>query len=149
MSYYNTQQQYAAYKAAHQTTDNKTQQVIMIYDGILRTVYQAKQAILDNDLEARFNLLEKVSQVVIALQASLDFENGGEIAVTLDGYYDVLFSKIHLIHQSNNPADCDALIEAIKGMRGSWQYVLEVTSNNAAGRVNQLPNEPANLQVSI
>lgn len=148
MSNYNTQQQYAAYKAAYQTTDNKTQQVVMVYDGILRAVYQAKQAILDEDIETRFNLLDKASQTILALQASLDFENGGEVAVTLNGYYDIIFAKIHLINQTNDVADCDALIEEIKGMRGSWQYVLEMTSNGEAAKHPTLP-EASSLQVSI
>jgi flagellar protein FliS len=158
MSQYHTQQQYAAYKTAHHTTENKTQQIVMIYDGLMRIIYQAKQAISDNNIQERFNLLEKTSQVILALQASLDFENGGELAKILDSYYDSIYTKVHLINQSNNPSDCDSLIEDIRGMRGSWQYVLETTANSN-GNIKAPTDKPAapsasmqsssSLQVSI
>lgn len=155
MSQYNTHQQYAAYKTAHHTTDNKTQQIVMIYDGIMRVIYQAKQAISNNNIQERYNLLDKASQVVLGLQASLDFTNGGEIAEILDSYYDMLYTKIHLINQSNDPSECDALIEDIRGMRGSWQYVLETTTPGAKATTEKPAATPApipgnsNLQVSI
>lgn len=153
MSQYSKQKQYAAYKTAYQTTDNKTQQVVMIYDGLMRVIYQAKQAITDDNIEERFNLLDKASQVILGLQASLDFEHGGDIARILDGYYDSIYARIHLVNQSNSIMDCDTLIEDIKAMRASWQYVLEVTSQDGKKPEN-LPEDPSdvhgsNLQVSI
>lgn len=155
MSTHHTQRQYAAYKNAHHTTDNKTQQVVMIYDGIMRVVHQAKQAIIDNDIQKRFNLLDKASQVVLALQAALDFDNGGNVAKVLDHYYNTIYTKIHLINQTNNTADCDTLIEEVKSMRSAWQYVLEVTTPDSGakpGKEERLDTACRNLnavQVSI
>lgn len=149
MSYQNTQQQYAAYKAAHQTTDNKTQQVVMIYDGIMRVIYQAKQAILNQNIQERYNLLEKASQVILGLQASLDFDNGGEVAQILNSYYNAIYTKVHIINHSNSIADCEALIEDIKAMRSAWQYVLETTTDLTAENSTPAVANDSSLQVSI
>ncbi len=120
-----TPHQYAAYKAAHQTTDNKTQQVVMLYDGMMRHVNVAKKAIAENNVQDRFDALEKTSQILLGLQASLDFENGGDIAPILDSFYNTLYTKVHTINRTNDLALCDDVIESLKGMRESWQLVHE------------------------
>jgi flagellar biosynthetic protein FliS len=39
------QAKYAAYQNAAQTTASKTKQVVMLYDGLVRIIQQAKEAI--------------------------------------------------------------------------------------------------------
>lgn len=149
-----TQQQYAAYTLAHQTTENKTQQVVMLYDGMMRYVNQAKQAILEKKIEERYKALEKASQIVTGLQASLDFEQGGEIAVVLDTYYNTVFTKIHSINRLNEVEMCDELIADLKAMRDAWQSVHETTSTQTAkvegeNSQSQASSSNSSLQVSV
>ena len=158
MPYSNTEQRYAAYKAANQTTENKTQQIVMLYDGLMRYVHQAKLAIESKDIQERFDVLEKAGQIIAGLQASIDFENGEKIAVILDGYYNTIYTKIHIINRENTIESCDDLIEDIKGMRGAWQDVYEETSpkekaansNIASSGASETPESPSSsLQVSV
>lgn len=156
MPYNNTQQHYAAYKNAHQTTENKTRQVVMLYDGLMRYVNQAKQAIEEGNIEERFLVLEKAGQIIAGLQASLDFEKGEKVAVVLDSYYNTIYTKIHTINRENTTETCDDLLEDIKGMRAAWQDVYEETSANENHKPASQNTHPkteetskSSLQVSI
>lgn len=147
------QQQYAAYTLAHQTTENKTQQIVMLYDGMMQHIHRARKAILEQRIEERYKILEKVSQIITGLQASLDFEQGGEISMILDRYYDIIFSKIHTINRENSVESCDALLEELKAMRSAWQSVHEETTVKASQQKNSTSAHPSdsnnNLQVSV
>ncbi|MCB2081722.1 MAG: flagellar export chaperone FliS [Hyphomicrobiales bacterium] len=117
-----TQQKVSAYAAASQMV-RKTKQVVMLYDGAIRYVYQAKQAIQENKIEARYNAIERASEIIIGLQASLDFENGGEVARTLYDYYAGIDMCLMQLHSKPEATACDAIMDYLKMMRESWDKV--------------------------
>lgn len=114
--------QYQAYKSATHTVA-KTQQVVMLYDGAIRYIRQAREAIEAKRIEDRYNLLMKAADIISGLQGALDFERGGNIAVVLYNYYSSISSRLFAIHHSNNVKDCDAVIEDLKQMRAIWQQI--------------------------
>lgn len=117
-------QKYQAYAAATQTVA-RTKQIVMLYDGIIRFVHQAKEAIQENRIEDRYNHLTKASEVIMGLQACLDFENGGNIAKVLYQFYSAIDSQIFLIHRNNSIEGCDNIIAEMKKMRDVWQEIDE------------------------
>ena len=119
---YNPGNPYQAYsKATH--TVSKTRQVVMLYDGVIRFVKQARQAIEDNRIEDRFNLINKASSVIIGLQACLDFEQGGDAAKTLYDFYSHIDMQLINIHRSNSLDDCDYVLNELKQMRDVWRKI--------------------------
>jgi flagellar protein FliS len=113
---------YQAYAAATQTLA-KTKQIILLYDGVIRFVQQAKTAIEEKRIEDRFNLLIKASEVIAGLQACLDFEKGGDIAKVLYNFYASVDSRIFSIHRSNSTETCDEIVAELKQMREAWQEI--------------------------
>lgn len=116
--------QYQAYLSANQTVA-KTQQIVMLYDGVIRLVQQAKEAICERRIEDRFNLLSKASNIIHGLQGCLDFENGKEIAGVLYSFYSSVDNRIFSIHRDNSTTTCDEIIKDLKQMRDAWQAVDE------------------------
>jgi flagellar secretion chaperone FliS len=114
--------QYQAYALANQTAP-KTRQIVMLYDGTIRFLKQAKEAIEQKNIEERYNLLVKAGEVMMALQGCLDFESGGDIAKTLYDFYASVDARILSIHRSNSTAMCDALIAEVKQMRDAWDAI--------------------------
>ena len=110
---FNKTQQYNAYNMASQTVP-KTRQVVMLYDGATRFLKQARQAIDENRIEDRFHLLNKASEVIVGLQACLDFENGGEIAQILFDYYSSIDARILYVQRKNDGKILDAVIAEVK-----------------------------------
>lgn len=118
----NKNAQYGAYhKAAH--TVAKTKQVVMLYDGAIRNLQQAREAISERRIQDRYNLLSKASEIVLGLQGCIDFENGGDVATTLFDFYSSVDSRIISIHRSNSIETCDQLIKELKEMREAWNEI--------------------------
>lgn len=115
-------QKYQAYAAATQTVA-KTRQIVMLYDGAIRFMKQAKEAIADNRIEDRYNTLVKANDILLGLQSCLDFENGGDIAKVLYGYYAGLIDRIFTLHRTSNEESCDEIIADLKQMRDVWNEI--------------------------
>ncbi len=113
---------YQAYATATQTVA-KTQQIVMLYDGVIRFVQQAKEAIRERRIEDRYNLLLKASEVIAGLQGCLDFEQGGDVAKVLYNFYSSIESRMFSIHRSNSLETCDEIIADLKQMRDVWQEI--------------------------
>ncbi len=124
-------QQYQAYAAAAMTV-NKVRQVVMLYDGAIRFVQQAIEAIEKEDYETRFNQLIKASDVVVGMQSALDFEQGGEISKLLYDYYASIDARLFAVHRSNDAAMCEAVIKELRMMRDAWDQIDKDEAQTAA-----------------
>lgn len=115
---------YAAYQNASQTVP-KTRQVVMLYEGMVRFLQQAREASLAKQIDVRFNKLVKVSDIVVALQGSLDFENGGEPALVLYEFYSQIYNGITRAHRAKaeDVSEIDNLLEELKTMRDAWDKI--------------------------
>jgi flagellar protein FliS len=116
------QSQYQAYRMAHHTVA-PTRQVVMLYEGAIRYMQQAKEAIGRNDISQRYNLLAKTGEIIMGLQNSIDFENGKDIARILYDFYARVDMEILSIHQSSSLEMCDHVIRQLKQMRDAWNHV--------------------------
>jgi len=115
-------QKYQAYAAATQTVA-KTRQIVMLYDGIIRFVQLAKEAIKERRIEDRYRLLIKASEIIMGLQSCLDFEQGGQVAKVLYNFYSTVDGRIFSIHRTNSLASCDEVIADLKQMRDVWNEI--------------------------
>ena len=114
--------QYQAYNLATHTVP-KTKQIVILYDGVVRFMQQAHEAIQENRIEDRFNLLVKASEIIVSLQACLDHENGGEIARILHDYYSSIDMRILSVHHSGSPEMCERIIKELRDMRSAWHHI--------------------------
>jgi flagellar protein FliS len=122
---------YKAYAAATQTVA-KTKQIVLLYDAAIRYAQQAEDAIANQNIEARYNALEKACAIVFGLQGSLDFEQGGEIARTLYDFYSSIDARLISVHRSNDAAVCKQVIKELKMMREAWAEIDSQDELNSA-----------------
>lgn len=119
-----TSHQYTAYKVARETA-TKTQQVVMLYEEVIKCMRQAREAIVAKDAMARFELIEKATKIINGLQDSLDYDNGGDISTILyDFYQEIYFDLVH-IQRSESLAVCDEVVTKLQGMLESWRKIDE------------------------
>lgn len=130
--------QYQAYAAATQTIA-RTKQIVMLYDGAIRFMTQAKDAINDKRYEDRYRMLLKASDVIMGLQSCLDFEDGGSIGRILYNFYSGIDSRIFAIHHSNSITALDEVIADLKQMRDVWN---EIDENAAKSSNVVIPPAP-------
>lgn len=113
---------YKAYANATQTVA-RTKQIVMLYDGAVRYLQHARDAMANNRIEERYHLLTKASEIIIGLQACLDFENGGQIARVLYNFYSSIDSQIFQLHRTGSKETCDQIIADLKRMRDVWAEI--------------------------
>lgn len=115
------------------TTIPPLQQIVMLYDGAMLRVREARAAIERGDIEGRYRATSKASAILDALQACLDHEQGGEIAGLLDRYYTYLALRLVAVNVRNDPTICDEVLERLAEMRASWAELAERGVSTASG----------------
>lgn len=119
---------YAAYNVS------KTRQVVMVYDGIISAVQQARKSIEEQAHEARFNALQKACTLILGLQASLDHEQGGEITKMLDNFYFSMDMRIQRLNREPSTEQIDRILKEFRLMRDAWAEVdANATANGEEG----------------
>lgn len=113
---------YQAYSRATHTVA-KTRQVVMLYDGAIRFLAQAQEAMVTKNIEQRYIKLTKASEIIMGLQACLDFESGRETAQVLYDFYTSIDMRIVALHRTNDAAACVQIIAELKSMRDVWYHI--------------------------
>lgn len=109
------------------------QLVVMCYDGMLRFMRQAREGILEKNIEKRVKFINKTLAIISELQATLDFNQGPEIAKNLDRVYNYLnrqLMKASLEKDADIVAGCETLV---RELREAWAQVAAKEGGSAAG----------------
>jgi flagellar protein FliS len=93
--------------------------VVMLYDGAIRFMGDARQAIARNDVHARTEATRKVLDIVVELQTTLNVNQGGDIARELDRLYTYMSSRIMDVTRGDASA-ADELYKLLTTLREAW-----------------------------
>lgn len=104
----------AAYQEVNVSARSPLELVVLMYDGALIGLAQAREAIQRRDLVAKRKAMTKALGIVGHLQNTLNMEEGREIAEQLDRLY--IFVTDRLI-EANVHGRAEALDEAAKVLR--------------------------------
>ena len=123
-------------------------QIIMLYDGIIRNIKSTQICVSQNDYEGIYNSITKAKNIVQGLQLAIDHNAGGEVAKTLDAFYNNIFFRLSLFNNKfeKNPQQyLQKIIDEVAIMRDAWEdieaktttttYNTDTSSTNAGIRV--------------
>ncbi len=79
-----------AYQSVQVTTTDRGRLLLMMYEGAIKFLRQAKAGVEDNDINKFCRFLSKGQAIIAELMNTLDFEKGGSIAKDLDRLYDFM-----------------------------------------------------------
>lgn len=116
------QQRHKAYQQASHTVA-KTRQVVMLYDGMIRFMSQAKEALESGNIEQRYLKLTRVSEILAGLQSCLDFSAGEDTARLLYSFYASIERRVFNLHHEPNLEVCSQIIAELKDMRDAWDTI--------------------------
>lgn len=139
----NTKAYQQASKAYQQASDDNLtplQIVVELYKGILKNMRAAKMAYSAGDFQKVVDLNNKTFNILEALQANLDFDNGGDDATFLRDFYTIIFVKMaNILQQANPAAEYDALINYINPVYERWYSFAYGSVPGAAKDVEKPP----------
>lgn len=96
------------------------EQIVMLYDGSIKFILKAKQAIDEGDIEARCNANQRAIKIVSYLMGILSDEKGGEITPLLYRVYSHVIALLVQIDIQNSHEPADQAIGHLKELRASW-----------------------------
>jgi len=134
-----------AYKNAFASVD-KTNQLIMLYDTAIASLQQARQAIIDKNIQERFNKISKVFQILTGLRDNLNHETGGEVAGILSDWYSGTSFRVLSINRTESLDMCDLCIKHIREMRDAWAEAEKI--NKSDNGQNPEPSEKASSETN-
>ncbi len=108
--------------------------VVALYDGIIRFLYDAIDAVEHGDITARRAAVKRALAIVIHLQARLRMDVGGRPAQLLAEFYASIFA---LILQASAAADArrfDRAIACALEMRNAWRQIALQSVQSPADR---------------
>lgn len=135
-----------AYQQASHTVA-KTRQVVMLYDGMIRFMNQAKEAIESGDImriEERYQKLTKVTDIIAGLQACLDFNAGQEMSSVLYSFYASIERRVFNLHHAPDATVCAQIIAELKEMREVWNTIDRPDATDSSTN-SAMPPSPATI----
>jgi flagellar protein FliS len=102
---------------------NGVELIVALYDGMIRFLHRAIQAIDNNDIAERRIAIKRTLDILMHLQSRLRMDIGGSSAKALSEFYAAIFA---LCIEGSRLASADRLREAIaciRDVREAWQVV--------------------------
>lgn len=100
------------------------QLIVLLFDGALNAIAQARRAMRDNDIPAKGKAISKAIQIVDSgLRASLDKKVGGQIAQTLDSLYGYMGQQLLIASLRNGPEILDEIHGLLTELKGAWVLI--------------------------
>jgi flagellar protein FliS len=110
--------------------------VVALYDGIVRFLYTAIEAVEHGDAEGRRAAVKRALDIIIHLQARLRMDVGGRPAQVLSEFYASVFAQILQASQSASAAKFNHAIDCVRNVRDAWREVARETSSDPSfGRI--------------
>ncbi len=99
------------------------QLIVMLFDGALERISIAKGAVIRNDIEEKGHKISRVIAIVDGLRASLDKEQGGEIAENLDNLYDYMQRRLFEANLNNDLGILNEVADLLIEVRSAWMAI--------------------------
>jgi len=97
--------------------------VVALYDGIIRFLHAASQAVERGDEAGRRMAVKRALDIIIHLQARLRMDVGGRPAQVLSEFYASIFAQILQASQSVSRPKFDHAIGCVRTVRDAWRQV--------------------------
>ncbi len=121
-----------AYYQTHIQSRSPLELVVMLYDGAIRFLRQTIEAMEQGDLVAKRDSLSRAMAILAELQHTLNMEQGGPIAASLDDLYTYMTQRLidANIHQNAEPIA--EVVRLLGGLREAWNQVAQAGPVSAA-----------------
>jgi flagellar protein FliS len=106
--------------------------VVALYDGIIRFLYLAMDAVDREDVDGRRGAVKRALDIIIHLQARLRMDVGGLPAQALSEFYATVFAQILQGSQSASKEKFEHAIECVRNVRDAWREVAKDPTVNPA-----------------
>lgn len=135
----------SAYKETRIRTASQGQLILMLYDEAIKQLDQATEVLTQEStkkpnpafIERINKSLVKAQEIITELMASLDFDNGGELANNLFALYNWFNRELLSSNISRDTKRIKSVRNMMDDLRQAWQEIVARTSAESSGRAQQ------------
>ena len=120
-----------AYRRTEVQSSSPLGLVVMLYDGAIKFVLEAREAIARNDVRARTTAVSRTLAIVAELQNTLNLKDGGEVARELDRLYAYISSRLLDVTAKADDEAAKEVQKLLTTLREGWS---QIASNSAPQR---------------
>ncbi len=113
----------AAYRQSRVLSSPPTDLVMMLYERLLADLRGAAIAIRSNDIERKSRRIQRATDVLFELMASLDHAQGGEISQRLAALYSYMISRVGEASRNLDAAALDEVGGYVDSLLQAWTSV--------------------------
>jgi flagellar protein FliS len=115
---------YSTYKSTQIETASKEKILLMLYEGLIKYVRQAKNALENDKSQMAHDKLLQSQEIVTELISTLDMDVGGEIAEELYSLYDYMLHNLIQANVENDPSRLEDILPVIEELNEAWDEVI-------------------------
>jgi len=121
---------YAKYEDVKFSTSNKGNLILLLYDGTIRFLEEAKKRMEVNDYSGKGLYLDRAFSAINELRTSLNFEADQKLADSLNQLYFFMTKQLSKATIDNDTKALDLVIELLRGLRVAWAVAVKKESAN-------------------
>ena len=116
-----------AYRDTHATTSvsgaSPHKLIALLFDACQESLATAKGAMMRGEVREKANAIKKAIDIVVQLQAALDFEKGGVIATRLDDLYTFCTNRLAMANALNDVGMIDEVYKVVAELKLGWSHI--------------------------
>jgi flagellar protein FliS len=112
-----------AYRQTSVQSSSPLELVVLLYDGAIRHLVAAREAMGRHDLVARRDAFSKALAIVTELQSTLNLEEGGGVAASLDGLYTYIMGRLVDPAARKDMGTLDEVERLLRSLRDAWAQI--------------------------
>lgn len=103
------------------STARPAEMTAMLLEEAVSALQESIQAVHDGAIEARYMASARAMKVVGFLHETLNFEDGGDVAMNLDRIYRIAMARITRINPFNDAESAYAAINVLRPQAEAWR----------------------------
>ena len=113
------------YRQTQIETAPKEEILLMLYDGAVRFLLQAKEGFAEKNIEKQHNNIIKVQNIITEFESTLDMEAGGEFAKNLFNLYEFMSAQLLIANVKKDERALDIVIKHMTSLRDTWREAIK------------------------
>ncbi|MFZ5453530.1 MAG: flagellar export chaperone FliS [Thermodesulfobacteriota bacterium] len=113
------------YISTQVSTADRLQLVVMLYDGAITFLKQAKEKMAAQDAAGKGFYFGKALDIIAELNASLNFQEGKEVSANLFHLYNFMTAHLTRANLNWDAAAVDDVIKMLSQLRDAWEEVCQ------------------------
>ena len=117
---------YQQYQESHLETASQGKLLLMLYDGAIRFLTQAHQAMEAKKYQESHNFILRAEDIITELMACLRMDAGGEIALNLYRLYEYMNWRLIQANIKREPAMLLEVQARLRELREAWVEAIKL-----------------------